>query len=294
MGSINVDLAADTERLPLPGETVAGHRFTIAPGGKGANQALAARRAGSDVRLVGAVGNDRFAAISLEILKAEGVDLSATQVFGNQTGTAVIYVAANGENMIAVVPGANASVSTSQALEAVDAMNSGDMLMLQLEIPAATIERAIEAARRKGVRTVLNTAPLTKEAIELARSVDILVANETEYDLLVGRNPGQSDRAGSLRALHAENGQTIVVTLGAEGVVAIHQGEIVSVKGLKIDPVDTVGAGDTFCGYFASSLDHGLALPDALRRAAVAGSLACLSSGAQPAIPARLLVEANL
>jgi len=290
-----MDLVALTERLPQPGETVAGHAFTVAPGGKGANQALAARRAGSVVRMVGAVGDDQFAASALGILEADGVDLSATRRIGHQTGTAVIFVSSDGENMIAVVPGANAAVSVSQALEAVNAMTAGDTLMLQLEIPAQVIEAAIGAANRKGVRTVLNTAPLTTEAIQLAKHVDVLIANETEFELLMDQaKQTHQSRIDALRRLYAVSGQTVVVTLGAEGTVAIHQGEIFSFKGLEIAPVDTVGAGDTFCGYLAASLDQGIPFCEALRRAAIAGSLACLSSGAQPAIPLRGSVEAKL
>ncbi|WP_105424540.1 ribokinase [Neorhizobium tomejilense] len=295
LGSINMDLIATTERLPQPGETVAGSSFATAAGGKGANQALAARRAGSTVHMVGAVGEDGFATPALALLDDAKVDLSALARVTDPTGTALILVGGTGENMIAVVAGANGTVSTAQAEAAVEAMKTGDILMLQLEIPAETVETALNAARAKSVLTVINTAPLTGDATRLARLADIVVANETEFELLAGSPiPDAAARQEMLKKLHAETGQTYVVTLGGDGVVAIRDGKIVTAEGLKIEPVDTVGAGDTFCGYLAASLEQGLDFPKALRRAAVAGSLACLSRGAQPSIPPAEAVDARV
>lgn len=285
-GSINMDLIATTARLPQPGETVAGDRFTTAAGGKGANQALAARRAGSTVRMAGAVGADEFAEPSLALLQASGTDLSAVARVEISTGTALILVGATGENMIAVVPGANGTVDAAAATKAVDAMQAGDILMLQLEVPAEAVEAALTAARQKAVLTMINTAPLTENAVRLAALADIVVANETEFELLIGSPLADAAaRQAAMRALQEKTGQTIVVTLGGDGAVAMRNGEFVSTKGLSIEPVDTVGAGDTFCGYLAAGLDQGLDFAVALRRAAVAGSLACLARGAQPSIP---------
>jgi ribokinase len=285
-GSINMDLIATTDRLPQPGETVSGSQFATAAGGKGANQALAARRAGSAVRMTGAVGEDGFAVPALALLDEAGVDLSGVARVAEPTGTALILVGGTGENMIAVVPGANGTVSRTDAQAAVAAMSPGDILMLQLEIPADAVEAALESARARGVMTIINTAPLTADAVRLARLAEIVVANETEFALLLGREiNGHQARLEALRQLHRETGQTIVVTLGADGVVAVRDGALTTAEGLEIVPVDTVGAGDTFCGYLAAGLDQGLSFADALRRAAVAGSLACLARGAQPSIP---------
>ncbi|MFN3317518.1 MAG: ribokinase [Allorhizobium sp.] len=285
-GSINMDLVATTPRLPKPGETVPGTGFATAAGGKGANQALAARRAGASVRMVGAVGRDEFAAPALDLLDKAGTDLSGVARVDGPTGTALILVGGDGENMIAVVPGANGTISPDQAAEAVSSSQPGDILMLQLEVPAASVKAALQAAKAQGVRTVLNTAPLTAEAAELATLADIVIANETEFELLVGREALTSEeREEMLLEMHKDTGQILIITLGAEGVVAAEGGSLHRTKGLKIEPVDTVGAGDTFCGYLAASLDAGLALGEALRRAAVAGSLACLKAGAQPSIP---------
>lgn len=294
-GSVNMDLIATTVRLPQPGETVAGTGFATAAGGKGANQALAAQRAGSAVRMVSAVGKDGFAEPALALLKEAGADLSGVKSVDEPTGTALILVGGDGENMIAVVPGANGTVTAQDADAAVAAMAADDILLLQMEVPADAVAQAFNAAKARGIRTLFNTAPLTDDAIRLARFASILVSNETEFELLIGRKDLSAEaRIEAMRNLHAETGQTLVVTLGADGVVALHDGTLMTSAGLKIEPVDTVGAGDTFCGYLAASLDQGLPFATALRRAAVAGSLACLKPGAQPAIPLAAEVDAKI
>lgn len=294
-GSINMDLIATTTRLPKPGETVGGKNFSTAAGGKGANQALAATRAGARVRMVGAVGSDAFAAPALALLEQAGTELSAVHKTSAPTGTALILVGDDGENMIAVVPGANGTIGKTDAQAAVDAMASDDILMLQLEIPAIAVEEALSRARDREITTIINIAPLTAEAARLGRMANIVVANETEFERLAARDGmGADEREKALLRLHEETGQTLVVTLGADGVIAVHQGELIRVNGLRIVPVDTVGAGDTFCGYFAAGLDQGLSFKDALRRAAIAGSLACLKPGAQPSIPLSDEVAARL
>lgn len=295
-GSINMDLIANVERLPEPGETVSGYRFSTAAGGKGANQALAARRAGAAVRMVGAVGSDAFANDALALLAEAGADLTLVRRRSDvATGTAHILVDQHGENVIAVVPGANGSMTVADADAAVAATPADGTLMVQLELPPATVEQALTAARAKGIRTLINTAPLTADAPRLARLADIVIANETEFERLALLDDASAfDMEGELRRIHAATGQSVIVTLGADGVIAVHDGEIQRASGLRIEPVDTVGAGDTFCGYLAASLDSGVAFADALRCAAVAGSLACLKPGAQPSIPLAAEVTAHL
>lgn len=285
-GSINMDLIATTTRLPKPGETVAGTGFATAAGGKGANQALAACRAGAQVKMAGAVGKDGFANDAVALLKDGGADLSLVKSVEAPTGTALILVEADGENMIAVVPGANGTLTSADASNALKGMSTTDTLMLQLEIPAEAVETALHEARAAGIRTVINIAPLTDEAARLGKMADIVIANETEFERLAGESGmGNAEREAAIIRLHGETGQTLIVTLGAEGVMALHEGKLYRASGLTIEPVDTVGAGDTFCGYFTASLDAGLGFEDALKRAAIAGSLACLNPGAQPAIP---------
>jgi ribokinase len=293
IGSINLDLIANVDRLPAPGETVRGSGFTTAPGGKGANQALAATRAGAKVRMVGAVGKDNFAADALALLREGKIDLSGVGETFASTGTALIMVADDGENVIAVVPGANDSVVTGDLSKAF--MKKGDVVLLQQEIPLQTVDAALEAARTAGAVTVLNTAPFRGEAAAFLGKADYVVANETEFDLygealsLSGR-----DRQARMRDYAGKTGRTIVVTLGGDGVLAATPADLLMVPALKITPVDTVGAGDTFCGYFAAGLSSGLPLEEALARAAAAGSLACLKPGAQPAIPLAKEVDAAL
>lgn len=294
-GSINMDLIATPERLPKPGETVMGSSFTTAAGGKGANQALAARRAGAIVRMAGAVGDDRLGSQALALLADAAVDLNGVRSAAEATGTAHILVDDEGENVIVVVPGANGTVSEEDAKRAVGGMTRGDYLMLQFEIPYPAIEAALVNAKQKGVISIVNIAPFSADARRLGTMADILVANETEFDLFVGKGELTDEaRETTMRALHADSGQTIIVTLGADGVVAIRKNEIFRAAGLKIEPVDTVGAGDTFCGYLAASLDASLGFKEALRRAAVAGSLACLKPGAQPSIPFAPAVDAEI
>lgn len=291
IGSINLDLIATVGRLPGPGETVLGNGFVTAPGGKGANQALAAARAGGKVRMVGATGRDAFAGEALALLKAGGVDLSQVKETSEPTGTALILVGGDGENMIAVVPGANAEVGAA----AVAGIVSGDHILLQHEIPLSTVEAALDAARAAGAVTLLNTAPFRVEAAAFVGKADYVVANETEFDLYAEALAlsGES-REQRMRSFAATTGRTVIVTLGGEGVVAATPDEFLRLDAMKIVPVDTVGAGDTFCGYLAAGLSEGLALREALQRAGTAGSLACLKSGAQPSIPSRSEVDAAL
>ncbi|RWA99984.1 MULTISPECIES: ribokinase [unclassified Mesorhizobium] len=293
VGSINLDLIANVDRLPAPGETVRGSGFSTAPGGKGANQALAAARAGAKVRMVGAVGKDNFANEALALLRDGKIDLSGVGETFASTGTALIMVADDGENVIAVVPGANDSVVTGDLSKAF--MKKGDVVLLQQEIPLQTVDAALDAARAAGAVTVLNTAPFRAEAAAFLGKADYVVANETEFDLygealsLSGR-----DRPARMRDFAGTTGRTIVVTLGGDGVLAATPADLLMVPALNVTPVDTVGAGDTFCGYFAAGLSSGLPLDQALARAAAAGSLACLKPGAQPAIPLAKEVEAAL
>lgn len=284
VGSINLDLVANVERLPAPGETVSGDGFASSPGGKGANQALAARRSGTTVRMVGATGSDGFADEALALLREAGVDLGLVRRTGGSTGIALIMVARDSENIIAVVPGANASVSANDVREA--AIASDETILLQHEIPLQAVEAALEAARRARARSILNTAPFKPEAASLLPQADIVIANETEFDLYARELAlSGTDRRERMTAFTQATGRTIIVTLGGDGLIAVTPQDCFEVPAMPISPVDTVGAGDTFCGYLAGGLDRGLGLEPALRRASVAAALACLKPGAQPAIP---------
>lgn len=293
VGSINLDLIARVERLPAPGETVPGSEFESAPGGKGANQALAAARAGAQVAMVGAVGRDAFAGEAIALLEAGGVDLAAVARVGKPTGIALIFVGGDAENMIAVVPGANGEVLPERLGQVT--LSAGHHVLLQNEIPLDTVSAALRAARQAGAVSLYNPAPFVELAAPMLSEADVTVVNETEFDLYAGALglPG-GGRRERMEAFVAATGRIVVVTLGAEGVVAATPDGYSAIPALRITPVDTVGAGDTFCGYLAAALDAGAALPEALRRASVAGALACLAPGAQPSIPLAADVEARL
>src|SRR5690606_19633976 len=193
--STNLDQVGTVSRLPAPGETVAGGTFSMAPGGKGANQALAARRAGAEVRHVSAVGDDAFADMALDLLEKGGVDLSQVRKAPAATGIAMIFVDGAGENVIAVLPGANGTVSAADAERNLAGLSGNDTILVQQEIPQAATRRALEIAREKGARGVINTAPSLPDTPELAPLADTVVANETEVALLSGRSIDELDAA---------------------------------------------------------------------------------------------------
>lgn len=291
LGSINIDLVATVDRLPHPGETVPGVDFRVLPGGKGANQALAAARAGAPVAMAGAVGDDAFAAPALAGLAAAGVDLSRVRRVAAPTGTAIILVDRAGENVIAVVAGANAAVGATDA-DAL-ALGPGDVLLMQLEIPRTTVERAARRARQLGATVVLNAAPADAGALAFLEAVDVLVTNESEcLALAAGAGLPATDAGAACAALAGACGLDVVTTLGDAGVVGVAGGRDLRAPALGVDVVDTVGAGDAFCGYLAAALEAGRRVDeDSLTRAGAAASLACTRPGAQAALPDAAAVE---
>ncbi len=243
--------------------------------------------------MVGAVGKDAFAAQATALLTEGGVDLSAVRAVDAPTGTALILVGGDGENMIAVVPGANAAVCAADARGA--ELGQNDCVLLQNETPHDAAAAALQCAREAGALSLLNLAPFSADIARLAPQADIAVANETEFDLLAGELalPG-ADRPARMRAYAARTGRIVVVTLGGDGVAAATPEAFLSVPAMPIEPVDTVGAGDTFCGYLAHGLNAGMTLEAAIRRAGIAGSLACLKADAQPSIPLAAEVDAAM
>jgi ribokinase len=289
-GSVGLDLIGTVPRLPGPGETVLGGTFASAPGAKGANQALAIKRAGRAVRHVCAIGKDDFGRQALALLEAGGVDLSHMRRADQPTAIAMIYVDAHGENAIAVLPGANATHTAADAERALGLMQGGEILVLQQEISQEATDRALDLARERGIVSILNTAPFLDSTPAVAGKASILVANETEFALLCEGRTTPLD--GLMTEWAKRHRQTVIVTLGPEGArAATEDGQFISVPAFPVTPIDTVGAGDTFCGYLAAGLDAGLELEAAMRRAAVAASLACTRPGAQPSVPTSLEVD---
>ncbi|MBX6323296.1 MAG: ribokinase, partial [Rhodospirillaceae bacterium] len=267
--------------------------YATSPGGKGANQALAAARAGAAVRMVGRVGLDPFAAPALAALEAAGVDLSATRRGETATGCAIVCVEDSGENLIVVAAGANGAVSADQVPDAW--LRPGTVLLLQMEVPHAENWRLVERARRSGARILLNVAPSAPVPEVALMALSWLVVNESEA-LAVARGLGWagSDPLAAAEAIAAAGGVATVVTLGRDGAAAFAAGEAWRVGALPIDPVDTTGAGDAFVGVFAAAMAEGADLPASLRRASVAAGLACLVPGAQPSLPDAGAVAARL
>jgi ribokinase len=293
-GSINIDLVTRVPHLPAPGETVPGEDYRLIPGGKGANQALAAARAGAQVAMVGAVGADVFAAPALAGLEAAGVDLSGVRRVPAPTGLAAITVDAAGENVIALSGGANRQVRAADLPGA--ALHPGVTLLLQMEIDDAATLAAARAAKAAGARVILSLAPFRLVDPAALAAVDWLMLNETEAAALMAHLdlPGCDDAARA-PALARRLGTGVITTLGPRGAVAgLADGRAVRVPALAVTAIDTTAAGDTFAGVFAAGLDGGLDIETALRRAAVAGSLACTVMGAQTSMPDAAAIAAAL
>lgn len=289
-GSLNIDLLFNLERLPTPGETVLTGGIVQLPGGKGANQATAAAKAGAATRFVGCVGEDGLGEPVLASLRAAGCDVSSVRVVPGATGTAVVMVERSGENQIVVGSGANMAVTADQ-LDAL-ALGPDDTLVCQMEIPVEATVAGLAAAKRAGVRTVLNLAPARALPAEVLAAVDVLVVNEGEAAVLAGRSAEPAEIARSLAGAHD---LVCVVTLGGEGAIAVTPtGEGYRVATLPVTAVDTVGAGDAFVGVLAAALDAGMALPGALHRASVAAGLTCTRRGAAAALPDAGEIESRL
>lgn len=290
-GSINLDLVTRVARLPRPGETVHGSDIAQFAGGKGANQALAACRAGAQVRMAGAVGQDDFAEQALSELRAAGVDLTSVEARGDTTGVAVITVDEAAENTIVLSPGANLRCRASQI--PADAFAYGGLLMLQMEVSKTESFAAARMAKAAGASVILSLAPFEALARDAFDDVSILLVNETEAADLA-RHYGVSDAGHDevVQALAGYLGVTVIATLGADGAAASESGgDVIRVSSPEITPVDTTGAGDTFAGVLAAGLDAGEDLARAMGRAAVAGALACRKEGAQPSFPTKAEID---
>jgi ribokinase len=292
-GSINIDLVVPVERLPSPGETVLGPHYTLVPGGKGANQALAAARAGGQVRMIGRVGRDGFADLALAELKAAGVDLSAVERDALPTGCALIPVDRAGGNLIIVASGANSGTIERQVAD--ELLTPDTLVILQMEIPLAENWRLVERAKRRGARVMLNCAPAAEVPHATLATLDWLAVNESEAELLArSLSLTAADARAAGAAIAKAVATTVIVTLGGEGAVAFSGADVWNIGTLPITPVDTTAAGDAFVGAFAAAMDSGADLPAALHRASVAGGLACTVAGAQPSLPTKAAIESRL
>jgi len=290
IGSLNADLVVRAPRFPAPGETISGEDLAIIPGGKGANQALAAARQGMSVAMVGRVGNDSFGPTLIKNLKDNKVDTSGVQIDESATGTAIIVVDANGQNSIVLSPGANGKVTPAD-VQAISPQGA-DTLLLQLEIPLETVIRAASLARQNGLRVILNPAPARPLPNDLLANVDILVPNESELGILTGIPVSDADSVPSAaEALLAKGVQTVIVTLGNQGALLVTGEQTKLIPAFDVDVVDTTAAGDAFIAGLAAALLKGKSLEEAVHFGNASGALAATKFGAQPSLPTQNEVE---
>ncbi len=291
VGSSNTDMVVASERLPRPGETVLGGDFYQAAGGKGANQAVAAARAGARVAFVGCVGKDDFGRQMRENMSREGIDLSRLELReGVLSGVALILVDGKGRNLISVAPGANGRVTPATVDEARDLIEGARVLLMQLEVPLCTVEHAAALATRANGAVVLNPAPAPSAPLpgSLLKKVAVLIANEEEISALCPSRGSRSLREEAAAGLMAQGVGRVVVTLGDRGGVVFEPGgKSWCFDTPQVKAVDTVGAGDCFCGWLAAAMAKGVPFETGVRRAARAAALSVTRRGAQPSFPGR-------
>lgn len=298
LGSTNTDLILRVERIPGPGETLLGSELIQAAGGKGANQAVAAKRAGADVAFIGAVGDDVLGSAQRQMLEQEGLDLTCLRTIeATASGVALIFVDAAGNNCIGVGPGANARLSTDDLHHAIPFFRPGGVFITQWETSPEIAREGLRLARKQGMRTILNAAPADPRVAnrEWLADVDFLIVNETEAAILLGessthRKPEEEKQLAA--ELLARGAGTVVMTLGARGLVIVTKQGSLELAGHPVHAIDTVAAGDTFVGAFACRIGEGHEVVDACRWANRAAAIAVTRTGAQPSIPYREEIEA--
>lgn len=296
VGSINMDIVVSADRHPKPGETVVGNDIHFIPGGKGANQAVAASRLGGLVSLVGKIGHDTFGEKLQAFLKNEKLDLTGLTVSAEiPTGTALIVVDRKSENTIVVVPGCNRELSIKD-LDSVH-LTGNEIVVSQFEIPQDVITELFKRANKAGATTILNPAPAAHCSTELFARTDYLIVNETELGFFTGNLRGSDDihtLAGEAHKLRARSGQIVIVTLGAGGVISVSASDLIEVAGHKVNAIDTTAAGDCFIGGFAVALSESMGIRAALEFANAAAAISVQRLGASSSLPLRTEVETFL
>ncbi|GAB3522370.1 ribokinase [Photobacterium alginatilyticum] len=293
LGSVNADHVLQVASFPRPGETLHGHSYCVIPGGKGANQAVAAARLGADIAFIASVGDDSFGREMRESFAKEGMNTEAVMIEESvPTGIAMIQVAATGENSICISAEANGCLSPARIQPHHHLIENADTLLMQLETPIETIEAAAKVAKQSGTRVVLNPAPAQPLSDDLLQLVDMITPNETEAELLTGVKV--EDMASAQKAanvLHTKGIKQVMITLGSQGVWLSQNGEGQQVLGFRVEAKDTTAAGDTFNGALLTALQEGRALEPAIRFAHAAAAISVTRMGAQTSIPHRREVE---
>ncbi|MCX2619918.1 ribokinase [Klebsiella pneumoniae] len=293
LGSINADHILNLDAFPTPGETVTGHHYQVAFGGKGANQAVAAGRSGADIAFIACTGDDDIGERIRRQLASDKIDVAPVRaVAGEATGVALIFVNAEGENVIGIHAGANAALSVSQVEAEKERIASAQALLMQLESPLESVIAAAKIAHHHHTTVVLNPAPARELPDELLALVDIITPNETEAEKLTGiRVESDEDAAKAANVLHAKGIGTVMITLGSRGVWLSAEGESRRISGFRVQAIDTIAAGDTFNGALVTALLEGTALPEAICFAHAAAAIAVTRKGAQPSVPWRTEID---
>jgi ribokinase len=296
-GSLNIDFLAKCTHLPQPGETVITPQdYLEAPGGKGMNQAVAAARAGACVMMAGKIGADGFGEKLRHILGQENINIDYLQTGAKKTALAFIFVDEAGKNLIVVASGANMEAAAEQVPDSV--LTREAILVLQMEVTSEQNWEIISRAKQNGTRIILNCAPMMPVPEASLKEIDYLIVNEIEAQQLASRlglEASENKFKDLAVSFHSRYGMTCIITLGAAGAIAASREGITEVAALALDQViDTTGAGDSFCGNFAAALDAGCTLQEAMKRACIGGSLACLKMGAQTALPSYADLEKYL
>jgi len=298
VGSSNTDMVVRSQKIPSPGETILGSEFDIIQGGKGANQAVAAARAGSKVSFIARVGNDDFGKTAVSGYKKDHINTD--HIINDPlypTGVAIILVDENtGQNSIVVAPGANGQLSVPDIDKAEDEIAHAKVVLMQLEVPLEVIRHTLSLAQKYGVKTILNPAPAQALSDDILRSVDIITPNETEAELLTGMKLTNTEtiiRAADF--LLQKVNEAVIITLGSNGVYfKLKNGEEAFVTTTKVDVVDTTAAGDVFNGYFATAVSEGMDFQSAIRLANQAAAVSVTRKGAQPSIPLHHEINSRL
>jgi len=289
VGSCNTDMVIKADRLPVPGETILGGTFFMNPGGKGANQAVAASRMGGNVTLISKTGNDVFGKQSVMLYTSENIKTDFIYSDPKHpSGVALITVDSQGENCIVVASGANAYLTPADVDKASAEIENSDLVLMQLEIPIETVEYVAEMASKKGIKVILNPAPARALSDNLLKHLYIIIPNKSEAEILSGIKVCDIDSAKQAADIISAKGVDIVViTLGSQGALIKEYNEYLFVEAFKVDALDTTAAGDTFCGAFCVGLSEGRSIPDAVKLAARAAAITVTRMGAQASIPYR-------
>ena len=293
VGSANVDLTTFSDRFPKAGETIFGEHFDLGWGGKGANQAVAARLCGADVAMVARVGEDLFGPATIANFAAQGIDASQVKVVpGASSGVAPIFVESNGQNRIIVVKGANDRLLPADVDAAAPVLDGADCIVLQFEIPLETVFHTVRFARQRGIRCIVNPAPAQPFDLALLAGVDYFVPNETEAEAIAGLPVRSLDEAKACAAHMVRQGpQRVIITLGERGALVAHKDGVEHVAPFKVATKDTTGAGDAFVGSFAVFLGEGLSERDAIARANLYAALSTTAVGTQKSFVSRQRFE---